>query len=88
MGKFILGLIVGIVVAVLAMSYDPNLPQELRASLADLTALVMRGTERAAESVGEAANEVADEAEQAGDKPEPEEPSPAPAATPSPAPAQ
>jgi hypothetical protein len=77
MGKFILGLIVGIVVAVLAMSYDPNLPQEVRASLADLTAAVMRGTERAAESVGEAANQVADEVEPAGGEPESEGRSPA-----------
>jgi Tfp pilus assembly protein PilX len=42
MGKFIAGLIVGVVVGILAMTVNPNLPEELRVSLASLTALVMR----------------------------------------------
>jgi|Tabmets5t2r1_1033131.scaffolds.fasta_scaffold246868_1 hypothetical protein len=62
MGKFLLGLIIGVVVGVLAMSYNPNLPEEVRTGLAEVTALVMRGTERAAETVGGAADEAAEEA--------------------------
>ena len=38
MGKFILGLIVGVIVGVLAMTVNPNLPEQLRTSLANLTA--------------------------------------------------
>ena len=49
MGRFVLGLIIGLVVGVLAMTYNPNLPQEVRTGLTELAALVMRGTERAAE---------------------------------------
>ena len=73
MGKFLLGLVIGVVIAVLALTYNPNLPEEVRAALAGVTALVMRGTERAAEAVGEAADEVADEAGEAVDE-EPGEP--------------
>jgi hypothetical protein len=65
MGKFLLGLIIGVVVGVLAMAYNPNLPQDVRTTLANLTGLVMRGTEEAAEGVGKAADEVADEARRA-----------------------
>jgi gas vesicle protein len=88
MGKFLLGLVIGVIVGVLAMTYNPNLPEEVRAGLAGVTALVMRGTERAADAVGEAADEVADEAgeaveEQPGEpgavveQPAPEAPPPA-----------
>jgi hypothetical protein len=66
MGKFLLGLVVGVVVGVLATAYNPNLLEEVRAALANVTALVVRGTEEAAEAVGEAADEVADEAREAG----------------------
>jgi hypothetical protein len=65
MGKFVLGLIVGLIVGVLAMTYNPNLPEEVRAGLTELTALVMRGTERAAEAVGGAADEAAEQAGEA-----------------------
>jgi hypothetical protein len=65
MGKFLLGLIIGVVVGVLAMAYNPNLPEEVRAGLVEVTALVMRGTERAAEAVGGAADEAAEEAGEA-----------------------
>ena len=51
--------------AVLALSANPNLPGDLRAALASLTAQVMRGAEEAAGTVGEAADEVANEADQA-----------------------
>jgi len=44
MGRFVLGLIIGLVVGVLAMTYNPNLPQEVRSGLTELAALVMRGT--------------------------------------------
>jgi hypothetical protein len=81
MGKFLLGLILGVVVGVLAMSYNPNLPEEVRAGLAEVTALVMRGTERAAETVGGAANEAAEEAGEAAREAEGEAPGePGPAA--------
>lgn len=65
MGKFLLGLVIGVVVGALAMTYNPDLPERIRAAVAQATALVMRGTERAAEAVGEAADEVADEAREA-----------------------
>jgi len=65
MGKFLFGLIIGLVVGVLAMAYNPNLPEEVRATLANVTGLVLRGTEEAAEGVGKAADEVADEARKA-----------------------
>ena len=65
MGKFLLGLVVGVVVGVLAMAYNPNLPEEVRTGLVEVTALVMRGTERAAEAVGGAADEAAEEAGEA-----------------------
>jgi hypothetical protein len=65
MGKFLLGLIIGLVVGVLAIAYNPNLPEEVRTTLANLTGLVMRGTEEAAEGVGRAADDVADEAREA-----------------------
>ena len=65
MGKFVLGLIIGLIVGVLAMAYNPNLPQDVRAGLTELTALVMRGTERAADAVGGAADEAAEQAGEA-----------------------
>ena len=65
MGRFLFGLIIGLVVGVLAMAYNPNLPEEVRAGLTELTALVMRGTERAAEAVGGVADEAAEEAGEA-----------------------
>jgi hypothetical protein len=65
MGRFLLGLIIGLVVGVLAMTYNPNLPQEVRAGLTELAAVVMRGTERAAEAVGGAADEAAEQAGEA-----------------------
>jgi hypothetical protein len=68
MGKFLLGLIIGLVVGVLVVAYNPNLPDEVRATLANLTGLVLRGTEEAAQGIGEAADEVADEARQATDR--------------------
>jgi hypothetical protein len=67
MGKFLLGLIIGVMVGVLVVAYNPNLPDEVRATLASLTGLVLRGTEEAAEGIGKAADEVADEAREATD---------------------
>ena len=74
MGKFLLGLVVGVVVGVLAMAYNPNLPEEVRTGLVEVTALVMRGTERAAEAVGGAADEAAEEAGEAAREAEREPP--------------
>jgi hypothetical protein len=62
MGKFLLGLILGVVVGVIATAYNPNLPAAARATLANVTALVMRGTEKAAETVGGVADEAAQDA--------------------------
>jgi hypothetical protein len=62
MGKFLLGLVVGLVVGVLAMAYNPDLPEDVRAALAGVSSLVLRGTEEAAEQVEETAGEVAKEA--------------------------
>ena len=62
MGKFLLGLIVGLVVGVLAMAYNPDLPADVRAALAGVSRLVLRGTEEAAEQVRETADEVSKEA--------------------------
>ncbi len=74
MGKFLLGLVIGVVVGVLAMAYNPNLPQEVRTGLVEVTALVMRGTERVAETVGGAADEAAEEAGEAAREAEREAP--------------
>jgi hypothetical protein len=74
MGKFLLGLIVGLVLGVVATAYNPDLPADVRTALADLTALVMRGTERAAEAVGGAAERTAEEAGQAAREAEREAP--------------
>jgi hypothetical protein len=74
MGKFLLGLVIGVVVGVLAMAYNPNLPQEVRTALAEVSALVMRGTERVAETVGGAADEAAEEAGEAAREAEREAP--------------
>jgi hypothetical protein len=74
MGKFVLGLIVGLIIGVLAMAYNPNLPEEVRAGLTEMTALVMRGTERAAEAVGGAADEAAEQAGEAAREVEGETP--------------
>jgi gas vesicle protein len=60
MGKFVVGLIIGVVVGILAMTVNPNLPEELRVSLASLTALVMRSAEETAEELGDAAEDLAD----------------------------
>ena len=74
MGKFLLGLIIGVVVGVLAMAYNPNLPGEVRTGLAEVSALVMRGTERVAETLGGVADEAADEAGEAAREAEREAP--------------
>ena len=83
MGKFLLGLIIGIIVAGLAMTMNPNLPQELRASLASLTAQVMRSAGETADQLGNAAEEAAGRGERPADR----EPPAAPAPT-APAPAE
>jgi hypothetical protein len=67
MGKFLLGLVIGLVVGVLAAAYNPGLPEDVRTTLASVTGLVLRGTEEAAEGIGKAADEVADEARKATD---------------------
>ena len=63
MGKFVVGLIIGIVVGVMAMTLDPDLPRELRVRLADMTAQVMRGVGETAEQLGRAAEDLTDDAE-------------------------
>jgi hypothetical protein len=65
MGKFVSGLILGVVLGVAATAYRPNLPEDARVALAHLTARVMRGIERAAEAVGGAADRTAEEAGEA-----------------------
>lgn len=82
MGKFVLGLIIGLIVGVLAMAFNPNLPQEVRTGLTELTALVMRGTERAADAVGGAADEAAEQAGEAAREAEEEIPQPGTAVEP------
>jgi hypothetical protein len=74
MGKFLLGLILGVALGMVATTYNPNLPEDLQAALANLTALVMRGTERAAEAVGGAADRTAEEAREAAREAEREAP--------------
>jgi hypothetical protein len=69
MGKFLLGLIIGLIVGILAMTVNPNLPQELRASLASLTAQVMRSAGETADDLGNAAEDLADEGERPDAKP-------------------
>lgn len=74
MGRFLLGLVVGVIVGVLAIAYNPDLPREVRTGLVEVTALVMRGTERVAETVGGLADEAADEAGEAAREAEREAP--------------
>lgn len=71
MGKFLLGLIIGVIVGVVAIASNPELPEEVRAGLSDATALVMRGTERVADAVGDVAGEAADEAGEAAREAQP-----------------
>lgn len=68
MAKFVLGLLVGLVVAVLAMAYNPDLLEDTQTALKRVTGLVLRGTQEAAEKIGEAADEVAEEAKDAADE--------------------
>jgi len=77
MAKFVIGLILGIFLGALAAAYEPTLPAGLKEALANVTTLVARGTEQAAESVDRAAGRVADGAERNG--PETPKPEPAPA---------
>jgi hypothetical protein len=74
MGKFLSGLILGVVLGVAATAYNPNLPEDVQVALANVTALVMRGTERAAEAVGGAADRTAEEAAKAAREVEREAP--------------
>jgi hypothetical protein len=68
MGKFLFGLVIGVVAGVLVVTYNPNLPEEIRTAVGTVTGLVLRGTEQAAEGIGKAADEVADEARKATDR--------------------
>ena len=72
MVRFLLGLILGIFVGALAVSYNPNLADEARAAFNNLTALVATGAQKATESVNRGAGKLADQAERAkqgeGDK--------------------
>ncbi|HEX5079146.1 MAG TPA: hypothetical protein VFV80_08340 [Geminicoccaceae bacterium] len=67
MGKFIFGLIIGIAVGILAVTMNPNLGEQLRVSLADLTAQVMRSAGETAEDLGNAAKNAAGRREQPAD---------------------
>ena len=68
MGKFIVGLIVGLVIGVMAMTANPDLPQELRVWAANLTAQVMRTAGETAEAIGDAAEEVTEGVEPPADE--------------------
>jgi hypothetical protein len=74
MGKFLLGLILGLGLGVAAAAYNPNLLQDAQTALAHVSALVMRGTERAAEAVGGAAERTAEKAGKAAREAEREAP--------------
>jgi hypothetical protein len=74
MGRFLMGLILGVLLGMVATTYNPNLPADVRAGLANVTALVMRGTERAAQAVGGAADRTAEEAGEAAREAEREAP--------------
>jgi hypothetical protein len=81
MARFLIGLILGIFIGALAAAYEPTLPDQLRTGLANVTTLVARGTEHAAESVDRAAGNVADRAQHNGQGTSPPK-EPAPAAGP------
>lgn len=66
MGKFILGLIIGILIGIVVVGYNPGLADRIQAAVEDATGLVLRGTEEAAESVGDAAREAGEAADGAG----------------------
>jgi hypothetical protein len=65
MARFLLGLILGIFLGALAVSYNPSLSDQARGAFANLTALVATGAEKAAQSVDRGAGKLADQAERA-----------------------
>ena len=71
MGKFFIGLIVGMALGVLATTVNPNLSDDLRAGLANLTAQVMRGVGQTADELGDAAEDLADRTPPATEPPPP-----------------
>jgi hypothetical protein len=82
MAKFLIGLILGVLIGALAVGYQPTLPDRVRTGLANVTTLIARGTERAAESINRAAGRVADRAERAAGQEAPHEDTAAPARNP------
>jgi len=70
MGKFILGLIIGVLIGMAVVSYNPGLADRMQALVEDTTGIVLRGTEEAAESVGDAARDAADRAGDAANQAE------------------
>jgi hypothetical protein len=78
MARFLVGLILGFFLGALAAAYEPTLPTELRAALADATTLVARDTEKAAQSLGHEAGRVTDQAQPAGQGPPSRNPAPPP----------
>jgi hypothetical protein len=78
MGKFLLGLVIGLIVGVLAVTFSPSLAEDVRTGLASLAGLVIRGVEEAAEGLGKAADEAREAAD--GERGEPGEAPPAPMA--------
>lgn len=79
MARFLLGLILGIFVGALAVSYNPDLADQARGAFHNLTAVVATGAQKAAESVDRGAGKLADQAERAkqGDGDGAKEPPPA-----------
>ena len=63
MARFLLGLVLGVFLGALAVSYDPSLADRARGAFANLTALVASGAEKAAQSVDRGAGKLADQAE-------------------------
>ena len=61
MGKFIVGLVIGVVAGIAAMTVNPDLPHDLRVAIAERTAALMRTAGETAEELGDAAEEVAEE---------------------------
>lgn len=70
MARFIVGLIIGVIVGVVWVAYEPDVGQQVRGTLQGATDTVLRGTEEAAEEVGDAAGEAADGAGEAEQQPE------------------
>ena len=70
MVRFILGLIVGFLIGLVVMVYNPEFAERAQDLVTDATDAVLRGTEQAADAVGDAARRADPDAERSPADPE------------------